>query len=391
MKPHPALHEWLSAVLSALEANTLVMVKLTKPTDTASDLKSVDVRPILIKRVLHLSFTYHYKTRDIVKNYPPTEAAAKLAELLAKSFGTARLCSVVEDVVLTKSGKDFSLNTQPASMKEVPTLSHDKPKVRVLKAQGQSYLQALGLTDAAGAVLKSAQDKFKQINKYIEILDGLLAPLDTTKALKIVDMGSGKGYLTFALYDHVVNTMKRPAEVVGVEFRADMVALCNGIARGAGFTGLRFVQGAIADYDCTGADVVIALHACDTATDDALYKAITAKAQLIVVAPCCHKQIRREMGTTANPPLGFLLQHGTFTERMAEMVTDGLRAQLLELSGYSTKVFEFISDAHTPKNVMITAQRSRKAPNTVALKRAIAEAKAQFGIGSHYLERLLKL
>jgi len=389
MKPHPALNEWLNATMSALEAHTLVMVQLTKPTEAAGDLKTIDVRPIMIKRVLHLSFTYHHKTRDIVKNYLPAEALAKIAELLAQQLTAARLYAVNEDLLLKKEEKDFTLSTQPARYTQAPTLTHDKPKQHVLKAQGQSYLHALGLTDAHGAVLKSAQDKFKQINKYIEILDGLLAQMGATKPLKIIDMGSGKGYLTFALYDHVVNTCKRPATVVGVEFRADMVKLCNGIAREAGFEGLSFVQGAIADYDCGNADVVIALHACDTATDDALYKAIKAKAQLIVVAPCCHKQIRRAMGTTAKAPLGFLLQHGTFTERMAEMVTDGLRAQLLELSGYSTKVFEFISDAHTPKNVMIVAQQSRKAPNVVALKSAIDAAKAQFGIERHYLETLL--
>ena len=138
--------------------------------------------------------------------------------------------------------------------------------------------------------------------------------------------------------------------MVGVEFRADLVTLCNGIAEKAGFTSLSFVQNTIADYDCAKATVVIALHACDTATDDALYKAIKANAALVVVAPCCHKQIRQQMAQAKGAPdLAFLTRHGTYMEKQAEMVTDGMRAQLLEISGYQTKLFEFIGGEHTPE------------------------------------------
>ncbi|MBM3618667.1 MAG: methyltransferase, partial [Alphaproteobacteria bacterium] len=156
--------------------------------------------------------------------------------------------------------------------------------------------------------------------------------------------------------------------------------------------GLDFVQGTIADYDSTGLDMLIALHACDTATDEALFKGISGLAELIVVAPCCHKQIRRQM--EAGKPdkhLDFLLKHGTFFERQAEMVTDALRVMLLEYSGYATKAFEFISDAHTPKNVMIIAQKRAENDQKEAILNAFSARKTHFGIKTHALEKMLGL
>ncbi|HTM78026.1 MAG TPA: methyltransferase, partial [Devosia sp.] len=158
----------------------------------------------------------------------------------------------------------------------------------------------------------------------------------------------------------------------------------------SGFDGLRFEQGSIIDYDASGADAVIALHACDTATDDAIFKGIKSGASLITVAPCCHKQIRRQMeAKSPGDNLDFLLRHGIFMERQAEMVTDGLRALLLEQNGYKTKVFEFISDAHTPKNVLIVAEKQAKPADAQAIAAKIAATKAFFGIDYHHLERLL--
>jgi hypothetical protein len=203
-------------------------------------------------------------------------------------------------------------------------------------------------------------------------------------------MGAGKGYLDFALYDHL-QAQGRSAEIIGVELRPALVAAGNALAQKSGFAGLRFESGSILDYDARGADAVIALHACDTATDDAIFRGIAAGAGLIAVAPCCHKQIRREMSIgVADDRLEFLLRHGTFMEKQAEMVTDGLRALLLEAHGYRTKVFEFVSDAHTPKNNLIVAQKGKAASRQSVLDR-IAAVKAMFGIDKHYLEGLLGL
>ena len=352
---------------------------------------SVDIRPILIKRDVKLSFTYHHKTRDIVKNYDLPEARVLIAELLSNSFSRARLNTASADIGLSRQGDGFHMAASKPTMKPVD-LAHNRAKNHLVSAGGRAYLQALGLTDTKGQVLKTAQDKFRQINKYIEIVDGLIKDLPQQK-LTIVDMGAGKGYLTFALYDHVANTLKRECSVTGVEFRGDLVKLCNEIAAVSQFDGLKFVEGTIAGYDCSGADIVIALHACDTATDDAIAKAVLAKAQIIVVAPCCHKQIRREMKTSdESTGLDFLLRFGTYEERLAEMVTDSLRAQLMELSGYNCNLFEFISDTHTPKNVMIVAKRleaPRKEAAQLKIAEGIAKAKQTFGIKAHHLEGLL--
>ena len=170
-----------------------------------------------------------------------------------------------------------------------------------------------------------------------------------------------------------------------------MVELCNGIAQKTGFENLSFVQGTIEDYDSAETNILIALHACDTATDDAIHKGISAQADLIVVAPCCHKQIRREMEKNkVKNDLDFLLKYGIFMERQAEMVTDGIRALILEYFGYKTKVFEFISDAHTPKNVLVVGMKGKINPKKqVEVLAKIKDIKEYFGIGFHHLERLI--
>jgi len=384
------LTQFVTALNDAVATSQFVLLTLNKPTAAAGDLKSVDIRPILVKRTLMLSFTYHHQTRDIVKNYVPAESAKLIGELLAEKFTAAKLYALSGDLHLNKN----ALSHHPASHTKAPELSHDRAKHRLIDSVGKAYLHALGISDAKGVVYKNATDKFRQINKYIEILDGLIAPLPATQKLRIVDMGAGKGYLTFALYDHLTSNLGREVEVIGVEYRADLVTQCNDIAHNAGFKDLRFVQDSIADFDCAGADVVIALHACDTATDDAIAKAVNADASLIVVAPCCHKQIRRDMRKDISAhPLEFMLKYGTYVERMAEMLTDGMRAQMLEISGYKTNLFEFIGGEHTPKNVMIVASKLPAAPNEKELEKlraSLAASKAQFGIATHALETLLE-
>ncbi|MCM2345007.1 MAG: SAM-dependent methyltransferase [Alphaproteobacteria bacterium] len=381
--------EFLIFLHEALLDGSLVKLSLGHYTGKEEGLKQIHIRRITVKRQEVLSFTYRYKTRDIVKNFPFAEAEEKIEALLGKDFLTASLFTTAFD--LSYEGQKNTLKKTPPSHKEVPAASHDHAKVRQLDTKG-NWLHALGITDADGHVKKDAQDKFRQIDKYIETLAAQLKDIAVKDGLRVVDMGAGKGYLTFALYDYLTTKLNIKAKVTGVEYRQDMVDLCNKIARDVGFTGLGFVQGAIDDYDSTGVNVLIALHACDTATDDAIAKGIGAGADLIVVAPCCHKQMRREMeARKAAGPLDVVLRHGIFMERQAEMVTDGLRALLLEYQGYSTKVFEFISDAHTPKNVMIVAVRNPKAKrHDPAILQKIEETKDFFGIRQHQLEKNLE-
>lgn len=380
--------EFLVFLHEALQEQSFVKLQLGGYQGREEGLKQIHARRIIVKRQEVLSFTYRYQTRDIVKNYPFDEAENLIEKWLARDFMTATLFTAEHD--LSFDAVKNTLKKSAATTKEAPNLSHDRAKTRQVDAGG-GWLYLLGITDKDGKVRKDAQDKYRQIDKYIETLSAQLKNIDTSKGVRVADMGAGKGYLTFALYDYLANKMGVKTQVTGVEYRADLVDLCNKIAGECDFSGLRFVQGAIDSYDAKGTNVLIALHACDTATDDAIAKGVKAGAELIVVAPCCHKQIRREMekAKVAND-LDFLLKHGTFMERQAEMVTDGLRALLLEYEGYATKVFEFISDAHTPKNVMIVGVRNHKAKrHDPEILKKIAEAKAFHGIARHHLEGLL--
>ncbi|MCE7060121.1 SAM-dependent methyltransferase [Dyadobacter sp. CY343] len=354
-------------------------------------LKNIYLKRVLIKQEEKLSFTYRYKTRDITKNFSFQEALEILRNVIGTDFLTATLQTTSFDLQLDiqKNGK-VQLRKKETVLREVPSLEHDKSKKRLIQAAEKPYLHELGITDEQGNVLKNAQDKYRQINHYIELLSGLIREIPKKEQLKVADMGSGKGYLTFGLYDYLHHVLHQQAVVTGVEFRDDLVTLCNSIARKSGFGQLQFEEGTIEGFNTGPIDILIALHACDTATDDAIWKGISSEASLIVVAPCCHKQIRREIEAhkTTND-VQFLTRYGIFLERQAEMVTDGLRALILEYFGYKTKVFEFISDAHTPKNVMIVGIRDtrNKSDEELILKK-IKEAKDYFGISYHHLERI---
>ena len=386
------IEEFLSAVKIAFINGSLLRLKLGGYHGSEPDLKSIDVKKIVVKGGDKFSFTFHYKTRDIIKNFIQPEAIGHLRTALRDEFRSAQLSTTEFDMSFERNGDKVRLKRTEIAGRAAPSTEHNRAKNRPLTETNKPYLQALGISGKDGQVRNDAQDKFRQINKMVEIFAPLIQAIKADKPV-IVDMGAGKGYLDFALYDYLANVANRPAEVIGVEMRDKLVDDGNATAAASGFSDLSFVPGTILDYDAEGADAVIALHACDTATDDAIYKGITAGASLIAVAPCCHKQIRRQMeaGKPATQ-LDVLLRHGIFLERQAEMVTDTLRALLLELNGYRTKVFEFVSDAHTPKNNLIVAERDGRAgrDREVVLKQ-IAEVKAMFGVEKHYLEGLLGL
>lgn len=397
MSNQSQLQQFQELLSSSLSSLTFVKISLGNYKGNDKELKNIYVRKVKIKRNDMLSFTYRYKTRDIFKNFRPDEGVLMILNLISNDFRVATLFTTAKEFILEHQKNGIVIRDK-AVVQTVPDLSHDKQKQRLIQPGGKPYLEALKITDTEGKVFKNAQDKYRQINKYIEILSALIKDYSVGKEgiRKVVDMGSGKGYLTFALYDYLHQVLKLDVQVTGVEYREDLVALCNSIAAESGFDGLQFVGGTIQDYAATDMDLLIALHACDTATDDAIYKGILADAGLIVVAPCCHKQIRREMETyKVDNECAVLTRYGIFLERQAEMVTDAIRALILEYHGYKTKVFEFISDAHTPKNVLVVGTKlTGQAAIQMELRRPeilqkIKETKAYFGIGYHHLERLL--
>jgi SAM-dependent methyltransferase len=384
--------EFSLSVQQCLADNTFIKLSLGNYKGKEENLKNIYIKRILIKGEEKLSFTFRYKTRDIVKNYSVSEGLNLIGTYLDRQFYVASLFSTAFDLSFENlHNKKIVLRKSQASNSSVPSLEHDRSKNRLIAANEKPYLTELKITDQTGKVLANSQDKYKQLHHYIEILSTLIQEMPIRENLKVVDMGSGKGYLTFALYDYLTNVLKIQAQITGVEFRPELVDLCNKFARNSGFGQLDFKQGTIENYDSSGTNILIALHACDTATDDAIYQGIKANADLIVVAPCCHKQIRRQLEAqkTSNE-MDFLTKYGIFQERHAEMLTDGIRALILEYFGYKTKVFEFISDAHTPKNVMIVGIKNQKAEQkNIQVLQKIKNAKAYFGIEYHHLERLM--
>ncbi len=394
MSNQTLLDQFSQQLADSISTSQFVKISLGNYQGNEKELKNLYVRRIKIKKVEMLSFNYRYKTRDIFKNFPIEDGLKRIDHLISYDFRIGTLFTTEKELIIEHDKKGLlGIREKVLATAVTPVLTHDKQKKRLISTLDKPYLCALKITDDQGVVYKNAQDKYKQINQYVALLDPLLRSLPATGLKRVVDMGSGKGYLTFALYDYLVNTLKIEAQVRGVEYREDLVDLCNGIAAESGFSGLSFVQGAIESYNTGAIDLLIALHACDTATDDAIYKGIQANAELIVVAPCCHKQIRREIEKgKAKNELEFLTKYGIFLERQAEMVTDGVRALILEYFGYKTKVFEFISDIHTPKNVLIVGVRAKQqAYNKKLILEKIKQTKEYFGITYHHLEKLLGL
>lgn len=297
-----------------------------------------------------------------------------------------------------------------ADSKSVPPADHDRVK-QVSLDNKADFLQALGVTDAKGKPKRAMASKLRQCQKFVEIVGNLVDRADTTSSaidqpITVLDMGCGRGYLTFSLHSYLQDKYKT-VKSVGIDMRPKLVSEINSIAQSLGnnFRGLTFEEGSIENVmmdnnnnsndskETSSLDVLIALHACDTATDDALWSGISRQADIIVVAPCCHKQLRPQINfhlssskESNSHPLGDILRHNVYRERHAEMVTDSMRALLLELTGYQVQVFEFIGGEHTAKNCMITAVRTGKTgTNQDKIRSRLQELASLHGIGQQKL------
>jgi len=383
------LQQFIEALEKSLAGGRFVKLTLAKYRGAEADLRNVYVRLVEIRRGESLSLLYRYKTKDVVKNHPFAEGVRLIREMLGSEFLSAHLFTSVEDLRIEFNRRGESrLVSSPPTFKEAAPAAHDRRKRRTIETDGNVYLQALGVTNERGEVRPAMGDKLRQINKFVETVAGLYSssPLAGREEISVVDMGAGKGYLTFAIYDYFNNAAGVRASVTGVEARAELVELCNRIARRAGFDRLQFQTGLIQDFTLPRTDLLIALHACDTATDDAIFKGVEAGASIIITAPCCHKELRPQM--RAPEALRGVLRHGILFEREAEAVTDSLRALLLERAGYRVKVFEFISTEHTRKNTMIAAARHEGGVREDAA-REIEALKSFYRIEAQRLERLL--
>jgi SAM-dependent methyltransferase len=383
MKPD-ASERFLALLSESIRGGTLVKLTLGKPAYPDSGAVNVFVRPVKLKAGPRLSFVWRHATKDVTKNHTADEAIGILGPLLGRDFLDAHLFTTGLSAQLETGSGKHRIRVREGGREAVPGAAHDRPKGRPIDPSA-SWLRALGVTDDRGRPLAPMTDKFRQIERFAEILGHLLKECTFRAAdrLSVFDMGCGKGYLTFAASE----LLGESANVCGVEARGDLVHLCSNVAQEERLAHrLTFREGTIASTDIGDADVLVALHACDTATDDALAKAVRAGATLILAAPCCQKELRPQL--VAPGVLAPALRHGIFVERQSEFVTDALRAMLLEWSGYRTKVMEFISTEHTAKNTLITAVKVRE-PGRESDAQAIRDFAAFYGIKSQALARQL--
>ena len=375
-----------------LKTNGVVKLLLSKYRGEDKTLNRVTIRPITLQEETVLSFVYEHQTNHITKNYAIDLAVTEIKALLNEDFKSAYLTLRDAEVQIefSKKGKLKISHHKAKQIQDVPA-THNREKNRFVDIQ-RPFLTALKVTDKQRKLIPAMSNKWKQINKFIEVFSQALevSPHDKKTPLNVVDFGSGKGYLTFAIHDYLRHTLKNEAQVTGVELRQALADLCNETASTLDHQGLDFVCGDVKTHAPKQTDVMIALHACDVATDYAIHYGIRANASIIMCSPCCHKQIRPQM---KSPELFQpMLQYGVHLGQQAEMVTDSLRALLLEANGYTTKVFEFISLEHTNKNKMILAVKKAKvnAKEQAKTLTQIANIKAYYGIEDHCLETLLK-
>lgn len=367
----------------AIKNDILVKMTLSKPVSKNSELRNIYVKPILLKNNNMYQFTYRYERRDETKNFDAMQTIEQVRSLVPEVFQNVSLFTFTEDVTLlvSKKGKPTLMCKKVQESRE-QDLSHDHEKQRLIDPT-KPWWHLLGLTTRDGKVTADMQHKYKQICKYVEIVDGVMRQTKFDDEIHIADMGAGKGYLTFALYEYLTTHYDKKIVMEGVEIRKDLVEKINDIIQKCQLNDFKFIENSIENYQPSRLDVLIALHACDTATDDAILKGIRNNAKLIICAPCCHKQIRHEMEKSGKTDA--ITKYGIFLERQAVMITDTIRALVLEYCGYKTQVMEFIEIDNTPKNVLLVGRKTDKPVDKEAIAKQIKALMEQYGIEEHYL------
>lgn len=312
------------------------------------------IKKVMIKNELKYQFEYIYDKNVEHKNLNKIDSINEIDNLLKTYFKQALINTLESDyhILVSKSGV-AKINKKSAT-KKFEEISHNRKKKYILnEGEVTSFLVELGIMTAGGKVINSKYDKFKQINRYLELVSDCIPYLDKNKTIRIIDFGCGKAYLTFALYDFLVLKMGYNVEIVGLDLKENVIKFCSNLAKKLNYDDLRFVQGDIKGFnEFENVDMVISLHACNTATDDALATAVNWGAKVILAVPCCQHELLKKIKNKKMVPL---LKYGIIKEKLSSLLTDSLRANVLEIMGYRTQVLEFIDMEHTPKNIMIRA------------------------------------
>lgn len=346
----------------------LEQVILSNSTDPER-IKKVKIRPVLIKGEVLFQITEYCGQKVLHQNVTGTEVLEKLEEWFTGLFKQAQISAKDANVTIlvskkgkatikikNKTQKEDSIEWDP--LKPVGIASHNRVKQYILKeGVGVPFLIDLGIMTSEGKIVKSKYDKYKQINRFLEFIEDILPNLDKDKEISIIDFGCGKSYLTFAMYYYLKELQGYNVKITGLDLKEDVIAKCNELKERYGYDKMQFLKGDIASYEGTNqVDMVVTLHACDTATDYAMYKATIWGAKVILSVPCCQHELNKQISCEE---IGSILQHGLIKERMAALFTDALRAKLLETLGYKVQVMEFIDMEHTPKNILIRAVKSK--------------------------------
>lgn len=347
----------LKVLLKNMLTEELEQIILSNSVDKDKAAK-VRIRPVLLKEELVFQETLYRGTQVFHSNFTAQEMEDRIAEYLSSLFRQAELKTTEQSavVLVSKKGKMTikCKKLQEDKKDRRAALAHNRVKQYILEeGKPVDFLVGLGVQTPDGKVTKAKYDKFRQINRYLEFIEDVLEELPADRTIRIIDFGCGKSYLTFAMYYYLHELQHRDIQVTGLDLKTDVIDHCNQLAQKCGYEQLHFEKGDISTYEgADSVDMVVTLHACDTATDYALDKAVKWGARVIMAVPCCQHEVNKQMRCEALAPI---LKYGLIKERMAALVTDALRANLLEQQGYDTQILEFIDMEHTPKNLLIRA------------------------------------
>lgn len=335
--------------------------------------KKVTMRPVTIKGEYMYQAEFHFDKKVTHENIPYFDGIDFAENLIRQDFKQVNILTETEDIQILASKPEKPRITRQNTSRRAGDLSHDKKK-RYIIDDGVpcDFLIKLGVMSPEGKVYKKHYSKFRQINRFLEIADNCFESLPQSGTLRIIDFGCGKSYLTFGLYYYLKLIRKRDVEIIGLDLKEDVIRFCNDVASQLGYDGLRFLTGDIADYESDGADMVVTLHACDTATDFALINAVRWQSKVILSVPCCQHELFSQIRNPINEPM---LKHGIIKDKFTELLTDGLRGLKLESVGYDVNMIEFTSLEHTSKNIMIKAIMPDN-QNSSAMKKAADEYEA---------------
>lgn len=378
---------WCEVVIRDLQLQRLT---LSRPRQKAGDGPSrVTVRPVLLKGETCFQWTSQVGPQQLHENLAPQELCARLREPVATQFLDVSVRTTTAEVQALRT-KDERLRVTHRTAEPVASApaEHNRTKSYLIpESTPCEFLHALGVMTADGKVRADGRKKFRQINRYLEFVNDILPALPAGGPLRVIDFGCGKSSLTFALHYLLTVHHQRDVQILGLDLKADVIRKCQQLAERLQLQGLRFELGDIAGHQADGpVHLAVSLHACDTATDDALAQAVRWQANVILAVPCCQHEVFQKMQADFLP---VVTQHGLFKERTAAIVTDALRVQLLEIAGYQTQLLEFIDMEHTPKNVLIRAVRRTQPVDVTSHKQQFVAFRQSLGIDRLHLEEAL--